>query len=66
MNNLTGKPNPSAEYRMEGYVYEEVGPKVFERKGQEPMKKEVDEILERGKMLKELKSSGGCPFASLN
>jgi len=63
MNDLTGKPNPSPEYRSEGFLYEEVGPKIFEGKGQDKMAKEIDEIMERGKLLKQLKSSGGCPLA---
>jgi len=66
MNDLNGIPNPSPEYRMEGYLYEECGPKSFERKGTEKMEKEVTELLARGKLLKETGSSGGCPLAALN
>lgn len=65
MNNLSGIPNPSSEYRMEGYVYEELGPVFFEGKGKEKMGAEVAEIMERGKLLKETRSSGGCPLAAL-
>ena len=65
MNNLSGIPNPSPEYRMEGYVYEEVGPKNFEGKGREKMEKEVESIMARGKWLKESGSSGGCPMPTL-
>lgn len=64
-NNLSGIPNPSTEYRMEGYVYEEVGPVRFEGKGKEKMEEEVKELLARGKLLKETGSSGGCPMAAL-
>jgi hypothetical protein len=63
MNELTGVPNPSPEYRMEGYTYEEVGPKIFEGKGKDVLEKEAAGIIERGKLLKKLKSSGGCPLA---
>jgi len=48
---------------MEGYVYEEVGPEIFKGKGLDKMNKEVDEIIQRGTLLKEFKSSGGCPLA---
>jgi hypothetical protein len=64
MNDLKGMPNPSSEYRMEGYLYEECGPKRFERMGMEKMEKEVKELLERGKLLRETGSSGGCPLTA--
>jgi hypothetical protein len=51
---------------MEGYLYEEVGPKIFEGKGKLAMDKEAEELLARGKLLKETKSSGGCPMAAFN
>ena len=62
-NTLSGIPNPSSQYRMEGYAYEEVGPTIFEGKGKEKMEVNVSELLERGKLLKKTKSSGGCPVA---
>jgi hypothetical protein len=66
LNRLTGVPNPSPEYRMEGYIYEEVGPPVFEGKGKDKVDKETAELVARGKVLLATKSSGGCPFATLN
>jgi len=50
---------------MEGYLYEEVGPVHFEGKGKEKMEEEIKELLARGKLLKETRSSGGCPMAAL-
>jgi hypothetical protein len=47
---------------MEGYIYEEVGPTVFEGKGKEKMTRMMTELEARGKALKETKSSGGCPI----
>jgi hypothetical protein len=44
---------------MEGYLYEELGPKIFEGRGVEEINAEVVKIMERGKMLKQTKSSGG-------
>ena len=64
MNNLSGIPNPSSEFRMEGYLYEEVGPVAFEGKGKDKMDEEVKELMARGKLLKETGSSGGCPIAA--
>lgn len=46
-------------------MYEECGPKRFERMGMEKMEKEVKELLARGKLLRETGSSGGCPFAAV-
>lgn len=65
-NRLVGVPNPSSEYKMEGYVYEEVGPPSFEGKGIDKMDQETAELVARGKVLLATKSSGGCPFATLN
>ena len=65
-NRLTGVPNPSPEYRMEGYVYEEVGPPDFEGKGKDRVDKESAELVARGKVLLATKSGGGCPLATLN
>ena len=65
-NNLSGVPNPSSEFRMEGYLYEEVGPVPFEGKGKDQMDEEVKDLLARGNFLKETLSSGGCPFAAQN
>ena len=65
-NKISGIPNPSLEYRMEGYLYEEVGPRQFEGKGKDVMDEEVVELLTRGKLLKETKSSGGCPMSAVN
>jgi hypothetical protein len=62
-NDLQGVPNPGPEYKMEGYAYEEVGPEPFEGKGGEQMDKEITEIIARGKLLRETRSSGGCPMA---
>jgi hypothetical protein len=66
MNNLMGIPNPGPEYRMEGYVYEELGPIVFEKKGIEKMETEVDELKAHlGKDGLTTGASGMCPFASM-
>jgi hypothetical protein len=51
---------------MEGYIYEEVGPPVFENKGKDRVDKETAELVARGNVLLATKSSGGCPFATLN
>ena len=48
---------------MEGYAYEEIGPKVFEGKGKDKMEANVSELVERGKLLKKTGSGGGCPIA---
>jgi hypothetical protein len=61
-NNLSGVPNPSSEFRMEGYLYEEVGPVQFEGKGKEKMEEEIKQLLAQGKLLKQTESSGGCPM----
>lgn len=53
INKLSGIPNPSSEYKMEGYVHEEVGPKGFEGKGKEWMDREVKRIMERRKEIVE-------------
>jgi hypothetical protein len=53
MNKLSGIPNPSSEYKMEGYVHEEVGPRAFEGKGKDWMDKEVRRIMERRKEIVE-------------
>jgi len=63
MNSVSGIPNPSAQYLMEGYAYEEVGPKRFEGKGRDKMEVNVAELIERGVLLKKTGSSGGCPIA---
>lgn len=62
-NTLSGIPNPSSQYYMEGYAYEEVGPKRFEGKGIDKMEDTVSELIERGILLKKTGSSGGCPIA---
>jgi hypothetical protein len=49
---------------MEGYSYEEVGPKQFEGIGKDQMDVVINELLARGKILKETGSSGGCPLAA--
>jgi hypothetical protein len=64
MNTLSGIPNPSSEYKMEGYVHDEVGPKGFEGKGKEWMDQEVDRIMKRRKGIVE-KGGGKCPVVSL-
>lgn len=63
-NTLSGIPNSSPEYHMEGYAYEEGRPKRFEGKGKDKMEATVSELIERGLLLKETGSSGGCPIAN--
>jgi len=66
MNRLAGIPNPSPEFKMTGYLYEEVGPPIFEGKGKDTVDQETAELIARGKVLLATKSSGGCPLATLN
>ena len=63
LNSVTGIPNPSPKYKMEGYLYEELGPVMFEGKGKEALDQAAAEFEARGKFLRETNSSGGCPMS---
>ena len=49
---------------MEGYDHDQIGPKIFEGKGKDAVDVETARLLERGNILYETKSSGGCPLGS--
>jgi len=58
MNWLSGTPNPSSEYKQEGYLVEDMGPKIFEGKGMEWMEAETSAILARGRLTKKMEQNG--------
>jgi hypothetical protein len=61
-NYLSGIPNPSAFYRKEGYLIDEMGPAIFEGKGKMAIHEEAAQLVEIGSMMKD-KPLGRCPMA---
>lgn len=59
VNYIGGIPNPSPEYRMEGYTIEDLGPELFENKGREKMTEEVSQMMKRAAATREVSK---CPM----
>jgi hypothetical protein len=55
-HDLLGIANPSSEYRMDGYSMDDLGPQIFENRGEEIVKQDVARIVKHGKEMRD------CPM----